>query len=251
MPDGCLETGRRVRMPSPVKRVVGAAKSAYDVATSTGARRSLALRISRPENLFQPYNDTWPDRYPEVFRLVRDDLAHSDHARVLSFGCSTGDEVFTVRRYLPAATIKGIDISPGNVAECERRRRASGDQGMAFVRGGSTTDEPTDSYDAVLCMAVLRHGDLSYSDVPTCEHRLTFAAFATTVTDLARCVKPGGLLVIENSNFRFCDLDLSARFACVLSVAKPPFNPQCPLFGPDNRRLAVPSYDEVAFRKPA
>jgi len=35
--------------------------------------------------------------------------------RLLSFGCSRGEEVFTLRHYFSTAAIKGIDIDPDNV----------------------------------------------------------------------------------------------------------------------------------------
>jgi hypothetical protein len=46
-------------------------------------------------------------------------------------------------------------------------------------------------------MAVFRHGDLGGDHPESCSHRITFEAFEATVTDLARCLKPGGYLVID------------------------------------------------------
>jgi hypothetical protein len=120
---------------------------------------------------------------------------------------------------------------------------------MSFVAAGSVEHEPSGSYDAVFCMAVLRHGALSNSTVQSCDHCITFEAFDRTVSGLAGCVKPGGLLVIQNSNFRFCDASASDRFRPVFSVDNGFFHPGLPLFGSDNRRLDVPSYQDVVFEK--
>jgi SAM-dependent methyltransferase len=169
--------------------------------------------------------------------------------RLLSFGCSIGEEVFSLRASFPAARLRGLDISARNIGDAERRRRRAGDARMSFARASTTRREPSDAYDAVLCMAVLRYGDLSHAGVASCDHRITFDAFERTVADLARCVRPGGVLVIEHSNFRFADTATAAGFDCVLRRPKPAFNPENPLFGQDNRRLHVPSYEEVAFAK--
>src|SRR5580658_5426157 len=91
-----------------------------ELLTKSAVRRSWALRLRRPPNLFQPHNDTAPDRYPEVFALLRERLGDGAERRVLSFGCSTGAETFSLRQYLPAATIIGVDISRGNIADCRR-----------------------------------------------------------------------------------------------------------------------------------
>ena len=223
------------------------------VATDTDIRRRWLLRarhrIVPGDNLFQPSNDTEPDRYPAAFAYVRDQLGNGEDLRILSFGCSTGDEIFSLRRYFPSAWLKGIDISRGNVADCEKRRRAASDDRMAFAVAGSTAGEPTAHYDAIFAMAVFRHGDLSGSDAQSCRHRITFSAFESTVADLARCLRPGGFLAVEFSNFRFCDTEVAGQFECVLQVPKAPYHPQVPLFGRDDRRLDIAGYDDVVFRK--
>jgi hypothetical protein len=212
-------------------------------------RSQLFLRLARPDNLFQPYFDTCPDRYPEIFQFVREQLGDGPDLRLLSFGCATGEEVFSLRRYFRAAEVRGLDINRLHIAVCGWRRRAVGDRRMSFAVAGSLQHEATGSYDAVFCMAVLRHGDLSWSGTQRCDHRITFDAFERTVGDLARCVKDGGLLIIQHSNFRFCDAAPAAHFQSLLSVDNGHFNPQAPLFGPNNCRLDVASYGEVVFRK--
>jgi SAM-dependent methyltransferase len=207
------------------------------------------LRLTRPDNAFQPYSDTASDRYPEIFAFVSKELGDGASVRLLSFGCSTGEEVFTLRRYFPQAEIKGLDINPLHIAMCQRRRRTSGDERMSFAIAGSLDDEQPGSYDAVFCMAVLRHGDLSFTDAERCDHLITFDAFERTVADLALVVKPGGLLAIQHSNFRFCDSGSAAEFDVAFSVDNGHFHPNEPLFGPDNNRMHVPSYPDVLFRK--
>jgi len=220
-----------------------------DIIRVKGVRRSWLLAMSRPANLFQPYIDTSADRYPAIFRFLQREIDHGPSVRLLSFGCSVGDEVFSLRTYFPEATIVAIDISRGNISECRRRRRQSGDDRMHFVRAGTVREQPDGYYDAALCMAVLRHGDLGVNPSDTCAPLVTFAAFDKTVGDLARCLRVGGYLVIEHSNFRFCDSSCATQFEVVATRALPTAGRPTPLFGRDNMRLDDQEYRGVVFRK--
>jgi hypothetical protein len=217
--------------------------------TVPAVRRSSWLRASRPANLFQPFNDTSEDRYPEVFTWLQGEIEDSENVRLLSFGCSVGDEVFTLRNYFPNAYVVGIDISRGNISECRRRQQRQGDKRMHFVRAASGDREPNGDYDAVLCMAVFRHGNLGYSRPSSCEGHITFEAFDATVTQLARCLKVGGFLVVEHSNFRFRDSSSASQFDVVGMRHLPEYDRPTPLYGPDNLLLADQEYEEVIFRK--
>ena len=233
-------------------KVRGAARLAEDLIRVRAVRRAWWLRISRPTNLFQPYNDTCENRYPDVFDYLQRGIEDSSDLRLLSFGCSVGDEVFSLRSYFPKATIIGIDISRGNISECRRRWRQRGDERIRFVLAGTLDRQPQGYYDAVLCMAVLRHGDLGYQQCDSCGHRITFQAFNKTVEELARSLKVGGFLVIEHSNFRFRDSSSASHFTPVFSRELPPLPSNAratPLFGTDNLRLEDQEYREVIFRK--
>lgn len=78
---------------------------------------------------------------------------------------------------------------------------------------------------------------------------ITFESVNRIVSDLSRCLKSGGLLVIQHSNFRFCDTAAAVAFRPVMSVDNGHFNPYVPLFSPDERWLNVSSYDDVVFEK--
>ena len=220
-----------------------ALRSLYRAVCDSRHRRARWLALRHPENLFQPFSTTRADRYPVIFRFVRDTLGDAPGQRILSFGCSTGEEAFTLRRYFPAAFITGIDIDPGNIAACRRRRDAA-DTAMSFAAAASTAGEPAASYDAIFCMAVLRHGGLA--DAERSDPLLRFEDFERTVGDFARCLKPGGLLALRHCNFRFADAEAARGFEAVLDL---PPNPRTPLFGRDDRRLAGALYGDVVFRK--
>src|SRR6185312_10759201 len=109
-----------------------------------GHRVRRALRRPVPGR-FQPYAHTAPDRYPWLFRFAAEQLGDGADRRLLSFGCSRGDEVVSLRRHFPSAFIKGLDISPRNIAACRKR----GITRAEFAVASSTEEETEATYDAV------------------------------------------------------------------------------------------------------
>ena len=240
--------------PSPPSsrppRIVQAFRMLRRLVMDRPYRDMMWLLWRRPADAFQPFNDTAPDRYPRIFGFVQETLGAQSELRILSFGCSTGEEVFSLRRYFPRAAIKGIDVNAGNIAAARRRLRRGPDTLLSFAIAGSTTAEPISVYDAIFCMAVLRHGSLGQPGVRRCDHLIRFEDFAATIVDFSRCLKPGGLLVIRHSNFRLCDTPASAAFETVLRVpTNAKVKAKTPLFGPDNILINGADYPDTVFRK--
>jgi len=147
----------------------------------------------------------------------------------------------------PLANITGLDINPLNIAVCRSRLRRIKDSKLKFAVAGSTAGEASASYDAIFAMAVFRHGKLNVSPPPPkCDHFIHFADFERSVTDLARCLKPGGLLAIQHAMFRFADTRVATEFEPILSV----FPPQSiQLYDRDDCNLPSTFYPDVMFRK--
>lgn len=219
----------------------------YHSLRSAKSRREMLLLLRPPQNLFQPFADTEIDRYPLIFRMVREQIGDGADRLILSFGCASGEEVFSLRRYFPQAAITGIDINPRNIALCRARQRHLGDQRMAFVVAGTTAAEASARYDAIFAMAVFRHGDLNVNPpLPRCDHRIRFADFERTVSDLARCLKPGGLLAIRWAQFRFNDTTVADGFTTVMTETD---DSGTPLYGRGDLLLESAGCHEVVFRK--
>jgi hypothetical protein len=132
---------------------------------------------------------------------------------------------------------------------CARRlARLGGEAAIRFYCTASTRGEPASHFDAIFCLAVLRHGDLQ-ADVPErCDPTIAFADVERTVADLTRCLKPGGLLVIWNSHFRLSDMAVAVQYETELRDEFGKWA-NAPLYGPDNVRLDGVDYDEAVFRK--
>ena len=217
----------------------------------TAARLALAAlwRLRRPlAGRFQPYSHTLPDRYPWLFEFASAFFAQRRGLELLSFGCSRGDEVFSLRQYFPGASVTGIEIDPRNVALC--RSRANGLGGVTFKQAATTADEISASYDAIFCLAVLCLGDLTTRRAQRSDPYLCFADFERTVTDFARCLRPGGLLLLHTTNFRFGDTAVAGDFEIVLEADPAQLAPDV-LFDRNNRLLPGARYLPVGFRKRA
>jgi SAM-dependent methyltransferase len=213
------------------------------------SRFDLARRLRRPvAERFQPYGHTLPDRYPWLFDFATAALEGVEAPRLLSFGCSRGEEAFSLRRRLPGAVIKGIDIDPRNIALA--KAAATGDDRLTFEAAAHVRGEPDGRYDAVFCLAVLCHGDLTVTRAGRSQPLLRFVDFERTVLDLARCLKPGGLLFLHTTNFRFCDTAAAGGFDVVLEAEPHQMAPDA-LFDAEGRLMPGERYYPVGFRKRA
>lgn len=197
--------------------------------------------------LFQPATVTRMDRHPALFDLVAAQLADHPAPRLLSFGCSTGEEAFTLARHLPDAGIDAIDANPACIAQARRTADRSHSKRIRFLCADVPDAFAPHRYDAVFCLSVLRHGDLEAHRPERCTDLLPFVRFAAAVEALDRCVRPGGLLVLWGCNFRFTDTALSARYR---TLPSPAMKPQPgPFYGRDDRLLRVESYAAFVFVK--
>jgi len=213
------------------------------------SRFELGRRLRRPvEGRFQPYPHTLPDRYPWLFDFAAAALDGVPAPRLLSFGCSRGDEVFSLRRRFPEAAVRGLDIDPGNIAACLARSRALADDRLSFAAASNTRGEPDSLYDAIFCLAVLCHGDLTVGRASRSEPLLRFADFERTVADLARCLKPGGLLFLHTTNFRFGDTAAADGFEVVFEARPDQLAPDV-LYDREGRLMPGERYLPVGFRK--
>ncbi|HJP69499.1 MAG TPA: class I SAM-dependent methyltransferase [Sphingomicrobium sp.] len=203
------------------------------------------LRFTVPGR-FQPYRHTLPDRYPWLFGFARDALGHIAQPRLLSFGCSIGDELESLRGAFPTALIRGVDISPVAIARC--RARFGSDDRISLAVAADTRNEGDGDYDAVFCLAVLCHGDLTRLGAPRSDSLFSFQSFERAVADLARCVRRGGFLFLHAANYRFGDTSTAAQFETVLHAQGDQIATGL-LYDRENRLIVNGRYSPAGFRK--
>jgi hypothetical protein len=153
------------------------------------------------------------NRYPEVFAAVRDAFKghNTTDLKILSFGCSTGEECFTLNEYFPGATIIGADINRLNLSRAAWRNRHSN---IAFIYSSTENLRAHSPYHLIFCMSVLCRWE-DTKDLDNCGHIYPFEKFDETVTELASLLAVGGVLVIYNSNFMFEDTETSGSFEVI------------------------------------
>ncbi len=180
------------------------------LATGPGYRSVQFLRFFRNGAVHQWASTTALDRYPDVFARCAHHSKEVADLRILSFGCSTGEEVITLRSYFPKAHLVGVDVNRHSSAcagsvpietsawnSCSRITRSIREKGP---------------YDAVFCMAVFQRpqnrqpartqGTITYS----------FARFERALTVLDAALKPAGLLVLDHTDYRFIDTDIASKY---------------------------------------
>ncbi len=131
----------------------------------------------------------WKGRLEAELPFIEGQLRAVNAHRILDVACGTGMHAVALaeRGY----EVTGTDLSAGMVEQA-RSNAARAGVGARFEAAGfgavaSTLDGA--AFDAVLCLG---------NSLP---HVLTAAALAATLSDLAACLRPGGLLLIQNRNF--------------------------------------------------
>ncbi len=119
---------------------------------------------------------------------------------------------------------------------------------MSFELASSARAERPGRYDAIFCLAVLCHGDLTVTVARRSHPLLHFEDFERTVADFTRCLRPGGLLFLHTTNFRFYDTATAAGFDTVLEARPEQMAPDV-LFDREGRLMPGERYYPVGFRK--
>lgn len=212
----------------------------------------LKRRILPPDRIgtmIQTEPHTALDRYPQVFQACADFAKErgwdaAPDFRILSFGCSTGEECVTLANYFPSASILGIDVNEPNL------RQAQKDFGTDKVRFALSNEKvlgKNGPFHIVFCMSVLCHwpGAKTMEDISGI---FPFARFEEALELLHPHLHPGGLLVIYNSNFCLRDSVLRHHYR-VVHVDALRESGFVHKFSREGRKLHDHVYDEVLFEK--
>lgn len=145
----------------------------------------------------QTNNKTFLGRYWTEHALLRRYTPSDAGIRLLSFGCSTGEELLSLRALFPGAALFGCDIDWQNL------QTARAQLGTSAVIFESTPSQLTahGPFDVIVCNSVLlqptrtsAHG--TKAGIPS-------SLWLEAVAQLDDALKPGGLLQIVNSNIPF------------------------------------------------
>jgi SAM-dependent methyltransferase len=193
--------------------------------TAEGQAR-LWTRLVRAGEVHQTTPDTRDERYPALFDLAA--VLAPDAKRILSFGCSTGEELVSLRRRFPGAEIVGVEINP-------RSRRIAAarvsDDPRTAVRPGAENG----IFDAIFALAVLQREPhkIDEMDVSDLTPFYSFEKFDAAVSNLVAMLRPGGLLCVQHAHYRVEDSSAAVELEPI------PASPlvEGRLFGRDGRKL--------------
>ena len=115
-------------------------------------------------------------------------------AAVLDVGTGTGTMLEMITRSFPEVALSGIDLSPYYTSAAQRRLAAlpprsgsAGGRSIELVTGNAESlPWPDDSFDAVTCVYLM--------------HELPRRARRNVIQEIRRVLRPGGLMVLEDSS---------------------------------------------------
>jgi chemotaxis methyl-accepting protein methylase len=144
-------------------------------------------------------NCTMYDRYPNIFSAVKNTISYNN-PRILCFGCSSGEEVFTLaEKYFPCSQIDGIDIDD-KIIEIAKSKKS--EKNINFY--SNIEDIKGRKYDLIFAMSVLCR-------FPE-KGNYCFSIFSTTISLIDSFLIPNGHLVLYNTNYLFEDTKIHEKY---------------------------------------
>lgn len=186
--------------------------------------------------MHQDKTNTGLNRYPNIFKACQDIMGIED-LNILSYGCSSGEELATLSMYFNRSRIHGVEIND----EMRERSRLVTKNAKHITL---SKDLPNDKYDLIFCMSVLcRWPDTE--TVNNCGDIYGFDKFDYAISQLTNHLKINGILVIYNSNFRMMDSTFYKNYECVCESESSGFVHK---FDINNNKISS-DYKECIFRK--
>ncbi|MFN7250066.1 MAG: class I SAM-dependent methyltransferase [Anaerobacillus sp.] len=174
--------------------------------------RSLALlQLLHPNKVHQTTPLTFMDRYPAIFSACKNYFNGKQDLKILSYGCSTGEEVLTLRKYFPDAELIGADINKQSLAIC---RQLPVDKNISFLYSSHSEIKKHGPFDAIFCMAVLQRKphDIAAKGITNLKKIYPFDKFEQQIIEFDQIIKPQGLMVIHYTQYSFEDTSLASNY---------------------------------------
>jgi hypothetical protein len=191
--------------------LVNASKTAIRVCVDTDFRSILLLQWINSKNVHQTTSLTYMDRYPTIFSACRDYFDGKQDLKILSYGCSTGEEILTLRRYFPTAHIIGTDINKHSLAIC---RKLPVDKKIAFLYSTPSEIQKYGPFDAIFCMAVLQRKPhyIAAKGISSLKKIYPFKKFERKIIELDELINPQGLLVVHFTQYSLWDTIVAPKY---------------------------------------
>lgn len=130
------------------------------------------------------------NRYPDIFTEVKS--KYPTPQRILSFGCSTGEECVTLHKYFPCANVIGLDINEEIIEQNKIQNK------YEKIEYHSKVDSLKNKYDLIFANSVL-------CVWPENTGEYTFETFEETLKVIDDLLNVEGILCIYNSKYLFTE----------------------------------------------
>jgi len=137
---------------------------------------------------------TKPERFPLIFDSAKQ--FQPDAKRVLSFGCSTGEEAFALAKRFPDAEIVGVDIDYYSIQQARKHNK---DKDRIFFH---TELGATGKYDVITCLMVLFQMDSP----------IKFKPWDDVLCLLNKHLNLEGVLMLYTSEYNFLQSSVAVNF---------------------------------------
>ncbi len=202
------------------------------------------LERNQKRNLHHSSEFTKYNRYPSIFKLVQTLYSNQESLKILSFGCSTGEEVKALRElYFPEATIVGTDINKKSLDKAIKSYRK---ENVYFIKSEQEEINKHGPYDIIFCMAVFQHRKNRDIATQNSEPHYPFLKFEGTIIQLDKLLNKGGAFIIEHTDYNFLETSISNKYT---PVPNQNFYRNRPLYNKNNERISEKSIPEKIFIK--
>lgn len=150
----------------------------------------------------QTSNATQYNRHVDIFRELTEIIPMP--SRILSFGCSTGEECKSLHKlYFPNSKIVGLDITESIIQENIKNNK------FKKVEYFSNLQQITEKFNLIFAMSVLcRWPERSTK-------KYTFQTFSDTIKTIDSLLEKGGYICIYNSKYIFPETETFKKYRII------------------------------------
>ena len=159
----------------------------------------------------QQKNNTEYNRYPHLFEFVKD----AKDKNILSFGCSTGEECFSLcTEYVHSCQVVGYDIDKNNIERASIKNRSFSSSNDLLFTSNLQVNKFKSYFDYIFALSVLCLWPETKNkrDISTI---FPFDNIQIILKELDSMLKVGGFFIIYNSNYSFENSEVYHKYKAI------------------------------------